>query len=352
MSASITIATSIAPGKIELQQAAIASWQKLGFNVLSVNTKPEIDQLKGAFPLVLFIEAKREASSIAGKPYIYIDDILQALMDSGSDVCGIVNSDIHILTDDNFIDFIADAARDAFVFGGRIDVGSLQDLQGEEYYGGFDIFFFGRSVIGLYPQSDMCLGVPWWDYWAPLVMMLKGVTVKQLISPVAFHLQHDTNWNMKIYYEFGRKMVADVLDKYRFNMLDKDLEEALNKSISQDLGSFSIFLLYYIKQQSAKISFIYSDKVDNCRLLTTNELIELQETCLFYETQFKQILQLFAVHENDRAEKAEIISKEKAKRAALEKKLSAITESFPWKIAKPFRWLYKRFNGVTHTADF
>ena len=341
----ITIATSIAPGKIEIQQAAIASWQMLGFRVLSVNTEIEINLLKSSFPQVHFVVAKRDASSSAGKPYIFLDDILRALKDSGSDVCGIVNSDIHIITSDALIDFIAEAARDSFVFGGRIDIMSLQDLHGEEYLGGFDIFFFDRSVIGQFPESEMCLGVPWWDYWAPLVMMLKGVTVKQLISPVAYHLLHDTNWNSKIYDEFGRKMVADVLDKNRFSELDNGLEEALNKSVSQhDLSAFSIFLLYYIKQKTDKLSFIDDDSIKNVHVLTINELIHQQEKLSYYETQFRQMWKLLTERENDRAEKTKIIIKCRLDLEASEQKITEMLNAYSWKITKPLRWLNDKLN--------
>ena len=129
----LTIATSIAPGNIDRQSKAIESWIKLGLNVVSINCAEEIDTLQQSFPDVKFIPAKRDGREIFGKPVIYFDDFLEYFKEAGSEFCGIVNSDIHLVGDEEIISFIKKEAKNCLVYGSRIEVDSLYVLDGEFY---------------------------------------------------------------------------------------------------------------------------------------------------------------------------------------------------------------------------
>lgn len=165
----ITVATSIVPRNIEVQQSAINSWLNLGFAVVSINTYAEIDFLNKYFPDLFFVPAGRTAEKITGRPYIYFDDVCNALAASNSDICGIINSDIHLRAQEDFSVFVSREARGSFLFGSRIDVKATEECVGDIYYSGFDYFFFDKGVIAVYPDSELCLGLPWWDYWAIIV---------------------------------------------------------------------------------------------------------------------------------------------------------------------------------------
>lgn len=186
----ITLATSIAPASDLLNQLkAISSWLDLGFKVIAVNTPEEIQIFQTIFPGVRFIPALRSASARYGRSYIFFDDLLHCLSEFGSEICGIVNSDIHLSAPALPV-FAGKEAENAFLFGSRVDISSLEARDQGEWYDGFDYFFFPRKIIAYYPQEGFCIGLPWWDFWAVFIPLQRGIKVKKLISPVAYHIKH------------------------------------------------------------------------------------------------------------------------------------------------------------------
>ncbi len=206
----ITIATSIVPSGRENQRKAIDSWKQQGFNVISINSKAEIDQLRTDFGDVEFCKAERSALETYGKPYVYFDDVLRFLSETDSRVCGIVNSDIHLL-DDRLASYAKQEATDSFLFGCRVDIPSLDRPSGQLYRFGYDYYFFDRQYLSMYPQDEFCIGLPWWDYWAALVPVLRDVPARKLTTPVAFHVAHDMNWQQDSWVKYARR-VASYID--------------------------------------------------------------------------------------------------------------------------------------------
>jgi len=204
----VPIVTSIAPKGIEKQKRAIQSWLDLGFEVLSLNIQKEIDLLQPEFPGVTFVRAPRDGSRRAGRPYVYIDDMLSVLAKTGHQVVGIVNSDIVLRAQPSLPDYLAQEARGCFLYGSRIDIDQPDDGAGRVYHRGFDIFFFDRSVIGKIPSTDFMLGIPWWDYWLPFAPLLHNITVKRIETPLAYHVWHETNYSDEHLVVFGGEFAA------------------------------------------------------------------------------------------------------------------------------------------------
>lgn len=227
----ITIATSIFPERVAQQKEALASWQQLGFDVISVNVTGELGPIKHEFPAVTFVEVDRGSDGTTGKPYIYLNEILSVLATATSPICGIVNSDVRLIAHDDFFGFISDQAADSVVFGSRTDTPSHSDLCGQEDKYGFDYFFFDKKLITIYPESDFCLGMPCWDYWFPLVPLLRGVTVKQLVTPVAYHTVHEGRWGEEFFEEYGVKLVDSLKSGLLGEVSEEDSLRRLNKSL-------------------------------------------------------------------------------------------------------------------------
>jgi hypothetical protein len=252
----IQIATSIAPHNIEIQIKAVKSWIDLGFDVLSVNSSEEIKIIKDYFPDVVFKEIGRDAHNITGRPFVFLDDILSTLHSTGAEVCAILNSDIHLNVKPGFFDFLKTQLQGGLVFGSRIDVNSIDSREGEEYIGGFDYFFMSSSIIGSFQKTEFCLGVPWWDYWVPLFCILKGVPVKHLVTPVAYHVEHPIRWNSKYLKFFGDQFVHYLLATDLKYSLSDDLKNKIqlsHKYSDRDLLSFLIN--NYIHQNTEKIIY-------------------------------------------------------------------------------------------------
>ncbi len=218
--ARLTIATSIAPKEIEKQARAIESWAKLGFRPVSINCIEEIDALRESFPQVEFVPAKRDAREVFGKPLIYFDDFLEYFRQGDFEFGGIVNSDIFLAGDEGIISFIKSQARGSLVYGSRINVDSLEVLEGEVYEQGFDFFFFHKSLIPHIPKTEFCVGAPWWDYWAPLIAALEGFQIKRVVGPFAYHVRHRFRWDHKQWISLAQKCFAYLIDKASENFYE------------------------------------------------------------------------------------------------------------------------------------
>jgi glycosyltransferase involved in cell wall biosynthesis len=246
------IATSISPQDIDKQQQAIQSWLNIGFKVVSMNCGDEINIINQYFPEVEFISADRNAMQSKGKPFVYIDDLFHYLKKTGAEVSGIVNSDIYLLQDRTFLNFIKKEARNSLIYGSRIDVESFCDLQGDIYDRGFDAFFFSNSVFSNIPPSEFCLGTTWWDYWVPLVLSLKKYSIKKIVYPFVFHKKHPYNWNRKEFVNTGRKVLEFLYDQ--------SLKEINLKCHENNWISFNLEFLKFLHNQFSKNTFTKDEK--------------------------------------------------------------------------------------------
>jgi tetratricopeptide (TPR) repeat protein len=234
----ITLITTLAPKDLEKQKMAVASWKEVGFHVISLNCIDEINLLESHFPDISFIEATRDAREIAGKPYVYFDDILSALWKSESKVCGIINSDIILNVTVNFHEYIFQESINSFVYGSRVDLKEIDSTTGKFYEFGFDVFFFDRNIIPLFPKSDFCLGLPWWDYWIVTLPLTRHATLKKIISPIALHLWHKTNYDNKYWVNYGQSFISFLERKHLISANQKfflDGVEEQNSKISSEL---------------------------------------------------------------------------------------------------------------------
>lgn len=252
--AEITIATSLVPGNIELQRVAIDSWLKLGFKVISLNSKEEIDLLYPAFPEISFEPALRTALELTGKPYVFFDDILDILSKCESNICGIINSDIQLHAGGEFVEFVRSNAETDFLYASRVDIGDFTRHDGEFYPYGFDLFFFPKKLILEYPASNFCLGVPWWDYWALLLPVAKGFAVKELLSPVAFHVKHESRWQDTLHRSFGNHLLNVAQSSNLFNASnDTLLKELLPACEENNFFLASLLYLKYFQQHTEQV---------------------------------------------------------------------------------------------------
>lgn len=204
------IATSIANRDINKQRCAIDSWKEHGFSVTSLNTAGEIAALQGFFPDVHFVEVKRDGTKLFKKPYIYINDILNYLAEAQAYISGIMNSDIILMADIDIIAFLSKHIAKSLLYGARVDVSFAHDDTGKVYTAGFDYFFFQFDVIKCYPEDMFFLGLPWWDYWAIIVPMLRQYRIKHILNPFARHIKHNLNYNKNAWLELFQNFVKYV----------------------------------------------------------------------------------------------------------------------------------------------
>lgn len=206
----IILVTSISPKGIENQQMALNSWISAGFDIISCNVREEIESVKEFFPKVQFEEMKRDGSLIMGKPCPFIYDMLQTVQKYAEDVCGIINSDIHLQKfTPNMYFYIWEKAQNRVLFIRRNDVDTLNDIKDfhfRMFFAGIDAFFFHKKNIDLLEDDGLLIGQAMWDYWLPIMFHEKGILINEIINPIIFHIKHTLRWSDDITNDISWKI--------------------------------------------------------------------------------------------------------------------------------------------------
>lgn len=249
----IQLVTSLAPQHIENQRRAMDSWMRAGFSVTSLNTEPEIGQVRSSFPELDFQSVTRDASSECGRPLVYLNDVFAFLKTTGPGVCGIVNSDIHLRANASTVNYVLEQARGSLVLICRTDVDTLESRTGEIFKHGIDVFLFDTAVLERLPPSRFCLGQPWWDYWFPscVLVMQKDIAIKLVTFPFVAHIRHTSNWDRDRNFEKYGLHCLQYFDPARREALLKQSAEQLRLSI----GQYSMQLAQAIWRQSRWLSY-------------------------------------------------------------------------------------------------
>jgi tetratricopeptide (TPR) repeat protein len=274
------IATSLAPGNEDIQRKAIESWRANGFEVVSLNSKNEIEKIKQSYAGIKIIEAARTADYIFGKPYIFLNDIMDFLGASDANLCGIINSDIIMAIDPDLkASLLSEVRNRSLVYASRLEIQCPGDLNGSVYNAGYDLFFFSPDLCNRMPQSLASMGVTWWDYWFPLFAALKGFRLKKICSTIGYHVSHPTNWSNEqwtfmgfhiaqaLYYrrgESGLNFFEDDVFKKLETMIRGSayyslaMEPEMNDKIYSsyfNLHALSRAILAFLNSESASVSF-------------------------------------------------------------------------------------------------
>lgn len=182
--------TSINPfDRVKEQAEAVLSWVKFDKNVriLSFNTRKEADLLKDRFNEVIFVERN---DAIEGK-YQRLSTIISAVKHIEADWYVLINSDICIRPDS---DFGNNLFRDSFLLGVRKDIYS-EDRGGDLFPWGYDVFAMRRRhLLMLDNRVDYAIGLPWWDFYVPLMMIKNGERI--FVDKTSFlHRWHKTRYD-------------------------------------------------------------------------------------------------------------------------------------------------------------
>jgi hypothetical protein len=194
------------------QRHCIESWFRAGFRVLSLNFPDEILELAPRYPKVHFTAINRDNSAILGRKTPLIADLLAALASQNEDIVGLINADIFLEAKD-WTNYIKAAVRGAMLVSHRYDVTACSNGNSRiPYTLGYDVVFLERKEIWTEIGQSFAIGIPWWDYLLPIVFRLRGLRVNLLTSPIAFHLQHSTNYNMPIWRYMANEFAEFVVD--------------------------------------------------------------------------------------------------------------------------------------------
>lgn len=202
------IFTTINPNSnFEVQHKALNSWCSK-YEVYSVNTLEEIEKISSIYPQVKFIETNR-TYDYGEKKLIKLNAILYAIESicDGNTHVAIINSDI-ILNVDIKNSIFNKKYSDSLVIATRweLDNGEIYPFND-----GYDLFIFNTKYLNLYKNENYVIGLPWWDFWIPLISIKAGIKVYHIKNQLIYHLTHETNYDKDIWIEFGEYLYNDIM---------------------------------------------------------------------------------------------------------------------------------------------
>jgi len=233
----ICIGTTLAPFNFNNQRVAIESWIKSGFDVLSCNSKEEIEILSREFSdlPIQFVEMEN-GIHINGKVLPSIYEILSHVKAAGYTDIGFCNSDIHMrYIGDNEYNFIRETSKDSILIVQRNEIDKFEDITVGNFrihFDGIDTFFLNSNFIEIYKDTN--LGVQnTWDLFLQILAKEKAIAVKRLINPVCFHIRHPQKWS----FENERESCETIAKHLNYDLAGNEADYFLNKYYSMMYSS-------------------------------------------------------------------------------------------------------------------
>lgn len=253
----IVMGTSLAPFDYDKQIECLDTWIKSGFEVISFNSKREIEVLAPHFAKmrVTFYEISRNAQEMTGKPLPYICDILKVVSEKSNRICGYFNSDILMQgVTEPLYRFIFEEALDSLVFVRRNEISEPEDVlkvNWQMHFDGIDVFFLDKKYADLFQGDDFFVQSVW-DLFILEKCRMNSIKIKELMNPVAFHRQHSIKWNFGMANRF-----AEAFESKYYGTITNSYERALNQ--------FYVNLFQYVE----KICYC-SDAEKKCLFIAEN----------------------------------------------------------------------------------
>jgi hypothetical protein len=245
----------------DYQKQCSASWRRAGFDVFSVNSTREIKAAPHILSLakdlgIGVVQVDRDAMQVAGKPYVYVNDLLEVGgRVSNRGLFAIVNADITLAEDYDFVQAIRDRVEPGrFLLARRIGIDRPDGRVGPQYRTGFDFFAFHARDTELVPDIGLIFGNAWWDHYLPLVMCAEGCRSWLLPDPPVLHLEHEERWQGSHWTQFGQQFLDEVSTRLKSPLLASSVmarayADALDKAVWPDTGSRFANLALRVRMQ-------------------------------------------------------------------------------------------------------
>lgn len=229
------------------QLGCIESWQRSGFEPVSVNSKNE------AFRHALrMIPVSRDASAITGRPQVFLADLLTvASIEAQGRQFVLMNGDLVLPRTAALAARVAQLRPGEFIFGRRIDIDQLDQTDGIPQRFGYDFFAGHADDISGLSDAGMVFGAPWWDHFFPLLMLMQGCRIYQ-IEPAVMHLNHTKQWNMPVWEALGQRFVAEIKTRTRDKTYGSRLEDAVKRRTGRLLSDLKYNLWKSLPKNAAR----------------------------------------------------------------------------------------------------
>lgn len=203
--------TSLSPShkNFENQRIAVSSWIDHGFKVISLNSEAEIEALK-EFSDVDFVRTTRTNEVLFNRPYVTISAIIDHLKTiHDEDHFLILNSDLIIKDSGKTTEYLKEISENCVTVIHRCDFNDKLH-EHKVYELGFDGFFIHKKWLNIFPQSVLCLGQCFWDFWLPYQCVLANVPVYKLKEPYIYHKRHAIQYTTQEWMSTGYIFCGEV----------------------------------------------------------------------------------------------------------------------------------------------
>lgn len=209
------IFTTINPyDRLEIQLSAMRTWENNGHSIYSINSEKEIALLSET-RFITFIKTE----SIIDDKYVKISAVKDAINSHvflDDEVCGIVNSDIKLNAS---FDWVVESNK-AFI-GVRYDFDEPKNKT-EKFIHGYDVFIFQKRHFKFDIPDFLAVGLPWWDYYIPLLFIQNNIEIYSNTTPDFIHLIHEQRYSDTVWRDIAKKFQA-YINNTLFNLKEKDL---------------------------------------------------------------------------------------------------------------------------------
>jgi hypothetical protein len=193
----------------EYLQMCATTWIGSSDHVLSVNSIRE--QNLGIEELgVEVVYCEQDFYETTGRPLVGLDQLLAKLDASESYThVAIVNADVYL--DAKLArDLHEQLSSELFVAEQRVDTGTLESNDGTAYHHGYDYFVLSREQAMSLRGSPFAIGMPWWDHFIPVALVLQGYRRLESNESLAFSLVHEERWDNNQWRRFGKLFLKSV----------------------------------------------------------------------------------------------------------------------------------------------
>ena len=217
------------------QRECIASWQRAGFEPISVNSSNE--PYTHSLPM---IPLARDASAIIGRPHVFFADLLTAAsIEAQGRPFVLLNADLILTATADLSARVAHLRPGEFIISRRLDIDQLRQTDGTPWHSGYDFFAGHADDISGLPDAGMVFGAPWWDHFFPLLMFFRGCRIRQS-EPLVLHLKHTERWNWATWEALGQRFVTEIKPR----ATDKNYRQQLENAIERRTGRLLSDLKY------------------------------------------------------------------------------------------------------------
>ena len=184
---------SMQPHHLARQAECIESWKRFGLSVVSVNSTPEVQELRTVYDQVDgWIVNDTLAGESGSKPTQRIYDLIQTAVTLGRTIL-LVNSDIEIYGDQSLV--IDPLRQGQQVVGIRWNYTDKCYHESVREQWGLDAFTFTPEQAKTFPELPLEIGRPIWDYWVPLHSQQHGWPMHFVGERLFYHQAHEILWS-------------------------------------------------------------------------------------------------------------------------------------------------------------